>query len=855
MMTNVWNMWEKLNPYRRRIAWLLVASLLVPMFFCGEPVEVLGESAGSASGQNKVGVAQVETLGVESPAVETEEIVEPVGTPDVWDGTADTSWYVEGETEFEIYTAEQLAGLAKLSNEGKLGKNIGFLLMQDIYLNANWNEYANWGKEAPENKWMPIGTEESPYEGAPFDGNGHTIYGMYVKEEENAGLFGKVKPVSILNVNVRNSYVGGNQCVGGIVGSGESVGFYQCSNGAIVKGDTYVGGLCGEVLQGTSDIRECYNIGEISGNMYVGGLFGKTACSWYFTCYNTGDVTGTEYVGGIGGSVVFSSKYSPSISAFVTGNVEGSEYAGAFAGQFSVHATQIENNSEYMIYYLKNQEVNAGLNAFGCDQDCIPIEFSGGGHAEDDFVSGYIAYQLGEYGFGQTIGKDLCPVIKNESNVVHKVTYVPCWENGTYYENTNIETCIYVNEGAYVEAYVPEGLREEEQVEGWYTSNSFQYVWDFDTLRIRFDRNIYMKIVKVVLPTSTTSSTTASPTIMPTMPPVPVKPTDDVYEVSFDWISEHQIYDWIVERTEYTTDPEGRPCLKIQFDRNYERLFFELPDVVDLSDYDRYEIVAYVPNQMQFSTWESGVLSNPEPAEWYEMYTFCGYPFREGSFTNESLEIADSRENAERGIEIQRKEMEIQEGRQLTYTKYVSVGANSLIAEGDYYIYAIRFLKKGYEGETGIPTAVPTQTPVPMQTEDSATPTTSLPQESQENAMVPPVATSAPKKAKVSSASKKLKKPVIRLSKGRTSLGKKCVRIKVKKYAGKYAEIYIRQKKGKFIKVKLSKKNSSIARNKKVFKLTYSKGGTVLYCKVRTYKLVKKKKRYSAYSKVKKIKL
>lgn len=37
---------------------------------------------------------------------------------DVWDGSADTSWYVghETDTEYHITTAEQLAGLAQLVN-------------------------------------------------------------------------------------------------------------------------------------------------------------------------------------------------------------------------------------------------------------------------------------------------------------------------------------------------------------------------------------------------------------------------------------------------------------------------------------------------------------------------------------------------------------------------------------------------------------------------------------------------------------------------------------------------------------------------------------------------------------------
>ena len=38
---------------------------------------------------------------------------------DVWDGTADTSWYNETDTEFHIKTAEQLAGLAALTNQDK----------------------------------------------------------------------------------------------------------------------------------------------------------------------------------------------------------------------------------------------------------------------------------------------------------------------------------------------------------------------------------------------------------------------------------------------------------------------------------------------------------------------------------------------------------------------------------------------------------------------------------------------------------------------------------------------------------------------------------------------------------------
>ena len=43
-------------------------------------------------------------------------------TTDIWDGTADTSWYTghETESEYHITTAEQLAGLAQLINTGTI---------------------------------------------------------------------------------------------------------------------------------------------------------------------------------------------------------------------------------------------------------------------------------------------------------------------------------------------------------------------------------------------------------------------------------------------------------------------------------------------------------------------------------------------------------------------------------------------------------------------------------------------------------------------------------------------------------------------------------------------------------------
>lgn len=62
-------------------------------------------------------------------------------TTDIWDGTADTSWYTghETESEYHITTAEQLAGLAQLINTGTitLRERLFIWIMILIWINVN----------------------------------------------------------------------------------------------------------------------------------------------------------------------------------------------------------------------------------------------------------------------------------------------------------------------------------------------------------------------------------------------------------------------------------------------------------------------------------------------------------------------------------------------------------------------------------------------------------------------------------------------------------------------------------------------------------------------------------------------
>ncbi|MDR0516289.1 MAG: hypothetical protein LBH25_04520 [Fibromonadaceae bacterium] len=127
----------------------------------------------------------------------------------------DIAWYNSSQTEFVITTAEALAGLAELVNNGNdfAGKSIK--LGADIMLNdtANWQK---WESNPPKNKWMPIGNYDNP-----FEGKGFIVSGVYVSNlDDNQGFFGYIHcGGTIERLGVTASYVEGKNNVGGFVGT------------------------------------------------------------------------------------------------------------------------------------------------------------------------------------------------------------------------------------------------------------------------------------------------------------------------------------------------------------------------------------------------------------------------------------------------------------------------------------------------------------------------------------------------------------------------------------------------------------------------------------------------------------
>ena len=93
--------------------------------------------------------------------------------------------------------------------------------------------------------------------------------------------------------------------------------------------------------------------------------------------------------------------------------------------------------------------------------------------------------------------------------------------------------------------------------------------------------------------------------------------------------------------------------------------------------------------------------------------------------------------------------------------------------------------------------------------------------------------------------------PVISVKKGNSS-GQKYVQIFLQKYEGQYADIYMKAG-GRF--QKLAMKKRTIRAYRKKYRFRYRSGGVTLYFRVRTYQIVKGRKRISPYSKTVKIEI
>ena len=239
------------------------------------------------------------------------------------DGTENSSYLISNREQLDLFSS--------LVNSSDEYAGASYKLTSDIIYN-DLADCEHWGNDNrtneannPEHIWTPAGTEQRPF-GGNFDGNGHTITGLYVfTSSDYAGFLGYARNADILCLKLDSAYVKteksfagaiagkfentsdsehriqaccvsesaiiANGAAGGITGQFES---NKATNGTVMSNcysegcyvyslwNSIAGGLAGSVVSngGTMEIRYCYAYDEILLNygneqMQAGKLIGS----------------------------------------------------------------------------------------------------------------------------------------------------------------------------------------------------------------------------------------------------------------------------------------------------------------------------------------------------------------------------------------------------------------------------------------------------------------------------------------------------------------------------------------------------------------------------------------------------
>ena len=242
----------------------------------------------------------------------------------------------DGDDYYDIGTADELYAFAAEVDSGKY--DINGELTADIVINENLADKVNVAEggtvsaDASVRKWTPMGGAGGCEYKGTFDGDGHTITGLYsvVGESTYGGLIewlaseGTVKNLKIRDFCLEGNYSGAiaGQNNGKIIGCSISgTGIFDGSPELYVQ----FGGI---VFENLGQVTDC----SISANLSLkgAGTFGGIVDSNYGTvtgCSNSGTLTGTKYVGGI-----VSFNYGIVTGCSNSGTVTGTEYVGGIAG-------------------------------------------------------------------------------------------------------------------------------------------------------------------------------------------------------------------------------------------------------------------------------------------------------------------------------------------------------------------------------------------------------------------------------------------------------------------------------------------------------------------------------------------
>ncbi|MCM1245520.1 MAG: hypothetical protein NC293_07745, partial [Roseburia sp.] len=162
---------------------------------------------------------------------------------------------------------------------------------------------------------------------------------------------------------------------------------------------------------------------------------------------------------------------------------------------------------------------------------------------------------------------------------------------------------------------------------------------------------------------------------------------------------------------EKTTDDNSEPCWQFNLTDKNQRIYFKLPEEINLSAYDKYEIIGWAPDQMSLdffdATLPAEMAKTEQPGnsgyEWWKTAPAATYPFYDGSSSNRLSDGTWVAPNDKEtltgslsGIKQSKAEQTDPDRGNYDAVKYIAIGnaTGANFVNGDYLIYSFRLLPK-----------------------------------------------------------------------------------------------------------------------------------------------------------------
>ncbi|MCQ2316571.1 MAG: hypothetical protein MJZ85_07825 [Bacteroidales bacterium] len=351
---------------------------------------------------------------------------------------------------YQIATLDNLLWFANHVNSGNASACA--ILTADITMNEGvLNSYGNLNS-VDFVAWTPIGGQNNNDFAGEFNGNGHTISGLYFNSDSrnNVGLFGKaVDNAYIHDLGIKDSYFYGKDHVGGICGDFASGQIENCWNGATVYAkDWNAGGISGSCWIYAS-IRDCYNIGRIkpcdNNNPSYGGICGAVYAN-----------TGVDYT--ISNCFTLYGKCDKGVYGSLDGGCPASKINNSFVKDAAAFASG-------EVCYKLNRGVTGGTQKWyqTLGTDDFPVLNNSHGTVYYGYDGDVLKYSNSPISVGAT-HRDVCAATCNSVGYT-----MECWEDTRSGRVFADEACTTELNAAYVVTYSPVMTTPEygSSIAGW----------------------------------------------------------------------------------------------------------------------------------------------------------------------------------------------------------------------------------------------------------------------------------------------------------------------------------------------------------------------------------------------------